>query len=262
MPNVQELSIWGEGWLKPVRSDDVTRLLQTIVAPGWNTFGTTLRHLTLHLSVDQYYHVLTPTLVFPALQKLEIVPTEQCRDHSVNELFSDLLVPFLTNHHSTLEYLSLQLIQCGHLEVSNIARMSCLPRLRTLVFHQSFEYGEEVDTSWLHHILRIHSNGLREIILSFHSPSLRASKWYAQPVFHLPMPHVESLELGAGCFLDMGLTTAYIQQFKGLTTLSLEKVLHLCYDQATILLKAISACDMLRTLSLSVFRLTPQLLDL
>ena len=78
-------------------------------------------------------------------------------------------------------------------------------------------------------------------------------------IFHVALPHLESLHLGAGCFLDFGRTAVYVRRLgESLTTVVLNPD-SLSHREVEILMNAL---DTLRKLYLSVTNLSPELLHL
>jgi hypothetical protein len=81
-------------------------------------------------------------------------------------------------------------------------------------------------------------------------------------VFHLALPCLESLELGGGCCVNIEKTVVYLRQYShSLTVLKFEGS-HLLFQDVKVLLEVLTEHDKLRSLSIYVLRLTPELLDL
>ena len=160
----------------------------------------------------------------------------------------DLLVPFINNHHPTLQSLKLSFASFSPFTdiSSHLTGANHLPYLRNL---EIFDVSSNSDDSGLRRILEIHSDTLLGLCLDFGIEARTSrAEWYARTIFHVALPHLESLKLGAGCFLDLGLTAAYVpvQRFgNSLTTLtgSLSVMLESgCTCRANRSPKAVSHC--------------------
>jgi hypothetical protein len=109
MVNVEELKIETD---RPVASTcsiccggsdlkDLEYISQTVITTGWATFGSTLRRLKLNLPHYCYSISAMPsTLVFPRLEELDITL-------SALEFLHDRVIPFINDHHSTLQTLKI-----------------------------------------------------------------------------------------------------------------------------------------------------------
>ncbi|KAF8236955.1 hypothetical protein L208DRAFT_1390023 [Tricholoma matsutake] len=263
MSNVREFSLCSSP-MSPVivpRLRDLKYFLRTAVNSGWATFGSTLRSLTLNLSLEGYRCVLTPTLLFPNLEALSITLSEliNLRDDSDSKLVHDLLVPFINIHHSSLQSLKLVL----HIDVSScLLRIRHLPRLQTLDYYCGLS-SRNINNSGLQHILQTHSNELRELSLSFGFPfpGKLSSGWYTQKCFSVALPHLQSITLGSGCWWDLGLTAAWLQNFnKSLTCLILDRWRFSFQEVETIV--NVFTGPGLHSLYLSVHQMTPELVDM
>ena len=260
MSNVQELSL-SSGYS---RSDHrfCDDYLQIIMANGWKAFGSTLCHLKLFLPLEEYQHVLTPTLMFPALQDLQIFlgVRNVGVTYDGTKFLRDSLIPFINNHHSILECLTLVLR--GNYKIQGIDMYHLSPsRLRKLALVHDFPNSDQVaDTSVIQHILQLPLNELQELSLRFHIPSRPLE---LQKVFHIPLSstRLESLCLGSGCFFDLGHTVTYLQQFDGLKTLSLDSGIPFSYTIVQTLIDALTERNTLQKLSIKLSWLTPELLD-
>jgi hypothetical protein len=173
-----------------------------------------------------------------------------------------LLIPFVNNHHSTLQRLQLDLISYGHLDISPCFLEMCrLPHLRQLHFHHFFNDTSHLNTLGLDHILEIHSDVLRELELRFELPysTIPSVEWHAHGFSDIALPGLESLTLST---LDLHRAATYLGRVgDSLTTLVLEHGSLACSDVETVV-NAFGGRDMLRTLHLSVLYLSPGLFDL
>ena len=246
------------------RLRDLEYLLRKVVTAGRLTFGNTLRSLTLNLSLEGYQYALTPTLLFPHLEALSITLSTLEPTSDGRKLLRDLLIPFINTHHSTLQSLTLVLSAFGKTDLSPCLFDIChLPHLHKLDYYYGFISSQDVDTSGLQHILRMHSNTLQELSLGFGFtyPGISNMEWYAQQCFRVPLPHLRSLNLGSGCWWDVGLTAAWLQQFEAsLSCLILDRWRFSFRQVETIV--NVFARRGLHTLYLSVYNMTPELVDM
>jgi hypothetical protein len=264
MPKVKKLIMFTT--MKPTspRMRAFEFCMRIIMACGCATFGSTLRSLTLRLTYEGYMYSLKPTLVFPVLEELSIQiawsPNRPINDGA--NLMRNLLMPFLNNHHSTLQFLRLGFASFSPLTniSSHLLGMRHLPHMRKL---DIFDVSSKSDDSGLRHILEIQSNSLLELSLNFGLDARTSrTEWYARAIFHVALPHLESLKLGSGCFLDLGLTAAYVRRLGESLTIVMLDPDRLSFCEAEIMMNAFAGRATLRTLYLSVTNLSPELLDL
>jgi len=238
-----------------------------IAKAGLNVCGSNLRCLALSLAVENYYAALTPTMVFPNLEYLSIsLPAKNANDIRGSKLLSEILVPLVNNHHSTLKFLNLALIGYGLSDISPcLLGIRHLPHLRKLAFHYRFLITHQMDTSGIQHLLRTHAPGLRELDLNFDFPYCDeppASEWYKQELFRVRLPNLESLTLGLGCLLDLDEAVTYAGQFGGsLTRLKFLGGLF-PYHRVETMVSVFSRQDNLRTLHIIMDHLSPEFFDL
>jgi hypothetical protein len=233
--------------------------MQTVLVVGWTTFGSTLRRLKPHLPRHCLSVSPMPTVVFPRLEELDITLSKF-------EFLSDRVV---NNHHTTLQSLKLSfdkvLAKDGLDACCCFLQIRHLPHLRTLHFNYCIFDEEYLDTSGLHSFLVTHSTSLRELRLDLYCPRdgwSPTNDQYAQPVFRVTLPCLESLELGSGCCDNVGITAVYLQQYtRSLTRLKLERT-HLSFQEVEVLLDVLTEHSKLQSLTIDVQHFSPQLLDL
>jgi hypothetical protein len=272
MSNVEELNmegLWGF-WDGPAGSRsiccgrrnliDLGYTMQTMIATGWSTFGSTLRRLKLHLPHYCFFVSTMPKLVFPCLEELDIT-----LDASI--FLRDRVVPFINDHHSTLRSLELSFEEIDSDACSYLRQIRNIPNLTTFRFHCHVLDVENLDTLGLHTFLSTHATNLRALRLDLYTEADRRGEpngqdWSAQPVFHIALPRLESLELGGGCFTNLEKMGTYLRQYAhSLTVLKFERR-HLLFREVEVLLEVLTGHDKLRSLSVHVLHLTPELLDL
>jgi hypothetical protein len=227
MSNVQELTFC-PSYPRPdslPHLRDVEYVLRIVAANAWTSFGSSLMSLTVKLSYEGYFSVLTPTLVFARLERLSVTLSEVNRTSDHTKLMCDLLIPFINNHHSTLRCLRLALISY-HLNISPcLLGVHRLPHLQQLQFRHIFRDTGHINTSGLRHILEIHSDVLRDLELHFELPysSIPSNEWYTEGFSDVALPRLESLTLWPGKYLNLGRTAAYLRRLgDSLTTVILD----------------------------------------
>jgi hypothetical protein len=96
-----------------------------------------------------------------------------------------------------------------------------------------------LDTLGLHTFLSTHSTNLRALRLDLYS-DYDHHEWfnpndrYAQPVFRIALPRLESLELGCGFCTNLEKTAAYVRQYAhSLTVLKFERT-HLLFREVEV----------------------------
>ena len=260
MSNVRQFILCNSHIWQP-HPRDLGYLLRMVVTTGRATFGNTLRSLTLNLSLEGYHYALTPALLFPNLEALSVTLS---MTSDGRKLLRDLLIPFINVHHSTLLSLALVLGTFGETDLSPyLLEIHHLSHLQKLDFYYGFTSSHNVATSGLQHILRMHSNELRELSLGFGITYLGISsvEWFAQECFRVPLPHLQSLSLKSGCWWDVGLTAVWLRQFEAsLSCLILDRW-RFSFRQVETIVNVFTRRG-LHTLYLSVHHMTPELVDM
>ena len=214
---------------------------------------------------------MRPSPTFPSLERLRIAFTFREFDRSIEALSSllcDVLVPFINDHHPTIEDLNMTFTTYRRCDVTpHLRRIRHLPRLRKLSLNFDLINVNKTGNSGLRHTLRTHSDELRQLCLNFPLPHPRTSadisisQWILQDIGDVPLPQLELLDLWTGC--GNGLQpAAFLSQFRrSLTTLLLNHIELSYYDVETIV-NVLAGYERLRALHISVIRLEPVLFDL
>jgi hypothetical protein len=201
-----------------------------------------------------------PTLVFPRLEELDITL-------DIAIFLRDRVVPFINDHYSTLQSLELSFEEITADACSYLHQICNIPNLTTFRFRYHVINERDLNTSGLHTFLSTHATNLRALRLDLYTDEdfrggLNRDDWSAQPVFRIALPRLESLELGGACFTNLEKIGAYLQQYAhSLTALKFEHR-HLSFREVEVLLEVFTGHDKLRSLSMHVLHLTPELLDL
>jgi hypothetical protein len=252
MSNVEELVICGP-YQDP---EDFEYVIQVVLFTGWTTFGSTLRCLKLYLSYPHFSSAFMPT--FARLEELDITmwTSDFLRCH---------LSLFVNNHHSTLQ--SLKLILNGITPTDGLDGRSCLlgidnlPHLKTFHFSGSYHLlGEEPPFLCLRNFLAIHSTVLRELRLDF--LCVARKEQHEHPAFRVVLPCLESLVLGQECCRYWEQIPGYLRKHAPtLVTLKLVNI-YISFQQVEELVEQLAEHDKLRSLTISIYCVTPELLDL
>jgi hypothetical protein len=120
----------------------------------------------------------------------------------------DLPVPFINNHHRTLESLELPSLY-DHLDpYVLLSGLQYFPLLRKVKLDHCFASLKQTSTAGLEHLLKLHTTSLKELTLNFcsqengfieHPPP---EKWFRQKFLHIRLPNLQSLALGMEYFAD------------------------------------------------------------
>ena len=272
MSNVEELNVeglWGlsdgPAGLRSICCGrrnfiDLEYTMQTMIATGWSTFGSTLRRLKLHLPHYCFFISSMPTLVFPCLEELDITL-------DISIFLRDRVVPFINDHHSTLQSLKLSFEEISPDACSYLCQIRNIPNLTTFHFRYHVIDVINLDTSGLHAFLSTHATNLRALRLDLYTDEdcrgrLNPYDLVCTVNACIALPRLESLELGGGCFTNLEKIGTYLWPYaRSLTVLKFERR-HLLFREVEVLLEALTRHDKLRSLSMYVLHLTPELLDL
>jgi hypothetical protein len=243
---------------------NLLRLLPVVLA-GWTAFGATLRSLTLDVTIEGCSHILTPYMVFPCLEELAIRLSMAYLTTNATKIACDILVPFVNNHHPTLQ--SFYLSSNNHCDVSPFLHGVChIPHLRRLALFLPFVSIQHANTSGLQHLLESHSSVLHELTMTFQRPNIynqppTAIEWQSWGPLQVALPHLKSLDIDLRYFQSLPGIILYLQRFKfnPLTNLVLRNK-EFSYAEVVPLMSAVGGG--LKMLSLEVRYLSPQLFDL
>jgi hypothetical protein len=266
MKHVEELNVMDFALSLPkydsVAIFDLDFLLRVALVSAWTTFGSTLRRLSINMLPPYPLYVFLFDLTFPTLEVLDVkLPVTGVHGR---------LVSFINNHHPTLQSLKLFIVSTpqptGSDPCLSLLGIRRLQHLKKVHFWYDVPARSPLPaTSGLHHVLATHSNGIRELRLDLHFPKdhcrQSSTKLKAEPLFHVALPHLESLELGSSCFSDCKQISVYLSQFtRSLMVFNLERT-KLPYNDVVMLMNAFPEQNQLRYLTISVEHLTPELLD-
>lgn len=246
---------------------DLVKFLPVVKA-GWATFGHNLRVLILNVVLEGCEYILSPSLTFSRLETLIINLSKAYRTTDCSNIISNLLVPFVNNHHITLrsfevsshDYFDLCVLFGGLRQSSNLAKLKIDYRFASL---------ELTNTAGLHHLLQLHATSLQELDLQFRPINdvfveyPLPNKWFQQKFLQVKLPELQSLDLGMLYFAaDLHRTADYLKQYQNsLTSLVLRSVAFTLFE-VDILISSFSRMNHLRKLDIDVFHFSPTLLDL
>lgn len=239
-----------------------------VVKTGWTVFGHNLRVLILNVVLEGCEYILSPSLTFSRLETLIINISKAYRTTDCSKIISNLLVPFVNNHHTTLrsfevssyDYFDLCVLFGGLQQSANLTQLKIDYRFASL---------ELTNTSGLHHLLQLHTTSLQEFNLQFRPvPDVFVeyplpSKWFQQKFLQVKLPELQSLDLGMEYFAtDLHRTADYLKQYQNsLTSLALRSAVFTLFE-VDILISAFAGTNHLRKLDIGVFHFSATLLDL
>lgn len=167
---------------------------------GWTIFGTKLTSLTLDVPLEGLRDFIHPCLRFRQLTALTIRLSKSNPDSDCTTIIKEVLKPFINNHHASLA--ALVLTSINNFDFSALLLgLHHFPYLSKLTISHPFVSLQETATSGLRHILALHSGGLRELGLRFHTPpntyaQLPSSpSWFGLPFFQITLSGLEVLDL-------------------------------------------------------------------
>ncbi|KAG6873336.1 hypothetical protein C0995_000195 [Termitomyces sp. Mi166 len=227
-----------------------------------------LRSLTLDIMMEGYQS-LSPTIVFPLLERLSIVLSHAYCSTDHKSLIHNVLAPFVNNHHSTLRIFHLSTL--GSLYIFDIpsflSQLQHFPHLETFRLWHPFVSIQQSDSTGVSHVLRLHSEHLLELSLHAKGPIQysmypTAEQWYAQEFLKVKLPKLQVLDLDIELYPDIIQTSSYLGQFRhSLKSLKLS-VNMLSYEDVREIVHTFSEQDRLSELQMAIGVLSPQLLSL
>jgi hypothetical protein len=233
----------------------------------WTTFACSLRCLSLQTPLEDLAVIIPRDIKLVQLERFNLNISITYRSSDVDGLMREIILPFLTSHKDTLEFLVLNAEENFNLS-SFLKEIPHIPRLSGFGLSQnsSLTSSDPTALSGHHHFLQTHQSHLLDLNMKFtplYSPSPTTETWFTQEWCHVRLPKLCSLSLtlpqppehdarGAAPYL--------LQYTQTLTTLSL-KPCRFSYEAASVLLPELGA-GVLRTLELFVWAMSPDLLQL
>jgi hypothetical protein len=236
---------------------------------AWSAFGSTLEKLSLKVPVTP--STFGTTFFSKTLRELSIHLHELPEGQKA---LTDTLAPFINKHASTLQILSLSCVQMKWDLGPLFCSLEHIHNLRQLKAQVDFDLCGLSEHRGLTRILEEHSDHLKSVRLRPIPLRLWQSEWeFGERAFGkwmidnisnpLVLRDMESLNLRIPCTSpDFDLMVMYLQRSaETLTKLTLAEYL-LRYEQIETIVKIFSRKGILKTLSLEVMSLSPQLVDL
>ncbi|KAG5719102.1 hypothetical protein E4T56_gene2104 [Termitomyces sp. T112] len=243
------------------------RISMPFIAPTFASFKE-LRNLILDIMLEGYQS-LSPTIVFPMLERLDIVLSHAYCSTDHKSILDNVLAPFVNNHHATLRILHLSTLRSLYIFdiPSFLSNLRHYPQLETFGLWHPFVSIRQSDSAGVTHILRLHSEHLLELSLHAKGPIQysmypTADQWYAQEFLQVKLPKLQVLDLDIELYPDIVQTTSYLGQFRhSLLSLKLS-VNMLSYEDVKEIAQTFSEQDGLLELQMSIDVLSPHLLSL
>jgi hypothetical protein len=199
------------------------------------------------------------------LEKFDLNIFMTYRSSDADGLMRKIILPFLTAHKDTLEFLVLNAEDSFNLS-SFLKEIPHIPRLSGFRLNQPFTSSDRTELSGHHRFLQTHQAHLLDLDMKFvpwYSLCPKTETWFAQAWCHVPLPKLRSLSLTLPQIPDhdaRGATPCLLQYTQTLTTLSL-KPCRFSYEAASVFLPQLGV-GVLRTLELYVWVMSPDLLQL
>ncbi|KAG2003218.1 hypothetical protein CC2G_003838 [Coprinopsis cinerea AmutBmut pab1-1] len=224
--------------------------------------------MTLKIPLECYNALLSSSTLFPRLTELSLhIFASDYSTNPVDPMCTDL-APFINRHVHSLESLTVITPETGTADLSpmffNLRFFPRLTKLHLIFCALSLEY---INLTGIHEFFSAHCNQLQDLLLHFNrmvglKPQTFLSETFFQlPVFRVPLPVLESLDVGFTGFRDSSGqgTITYVHQFRG----NLKRVL-LNHTQLSIgnVTRLTDGFWNLRYLEIFVYHLNPALLDL
>jgi hypothetical protein len=232
----------------------------------WTTFACSLRCLSLQTPLEDLAVIIPRDIKFVQLEKFDLnISTITYRSSDVDGLMREIILPFLTSHKDTLEFLILNAEENFNLS-SFLKEIPHIPRLSGFGLSQVFTSSDPAALSGHHRFLQTHQSHLLDLNMKFtpwHSLCPTTETGFTQAWCHVRLPKLRSLSLTLPQYPEhdpRGVTPYLLQFTQTLTTLSL-KPCRFSYEAVSILLPGLGA-GVLRTLELFVWATSPDLLQL
>ncbi|KAF8656955.1 hypothetical protein AX16_002310 [Volvariella volvacea WC 439] len=240
-----------------------------VLRSAWSTFGDVLTELNIDVPLQGLSNFLDESLTFTSLRAFSIRLTKmpQSTLSSSTEIISHKIIPFMNNHVYTLEKLSMTTIE-GFDFSAFLPSLQHFPYLAKVHISHPFVSLQQTNTSGLRYFLAIHSGCMKDLNLQFHLPPNTIPKipssasWYSQDFFRVYLNSLESLELSLrGNPGDATSVLSYLDTLKStLTSLTLRD--HpFSLQEVRPLVRLFQHTGILRSLTIEVAYITPQLLD-
>lgn len=232
----------------------------------WTTFACSLRCLSLRTPLEDLAGIIPRDIKLVKLEKFDLNISITYRTSDADGLMRKIILPFLTSHKDTLEFLVLDAEERINLS-SFLKEIPHIPRLSGFHLNQPFTSSDPTEISGHYRFLQTHQAHLLDLDMKFrpweYSLCPTTETWFTQAWFHVHLPKLRSLSLTLPQppnYPSREATPCLPQYTRTLTALSL-KPCRFSYTAASVLLPQLGA-GVLRTLELFVWVMSPDLLQL
>lgn len=234
-------------------------------------FGSTLRSLTLDISLEGYRHALSKDLTLPNLGDLDISLSMGDVAAEKIAILCNLVAPFINNHDQTLQ--SFKLSFNDNFDTTPfLLQLRYFHLLRHIAISYPFISTKYAGPDGLQYVLKRHSRTLRSLAFQFKLPkqlyhrvlSWEWEDWSGQEFLHAELPKLESIDIQTELGPDIvkELVVQYLARYNAtLTSITIRDRIA-TFDHMKKLVDAFARCDRLLNLDIRVSVLNPQLLDL
>ena len=231
----------------------------------WATFVCSLRCLSLRTPLEDLAVIIPRDIKLVQLEKFDLNICITYRSSDVDGLMRKIILPFLTSHKDTLEFLTLNAKENFNLS-SFLKEIPHIPRLSGFSLNQTFTSSDPTALSGHHHFLQTHQSHLLDLNMKFipwYSLCPTTETWFTQAWCRVCLPKLRFLSLTLPQHPEhdaRGAAPYLLQYTQTLTTLSL-KPCRFSYEAASVFLPELGV-GVLRTLELFVWAMSPDLLQL
>ncbi|EDR06717.1 uncharacterized protein LACBIDRAFT_299840 [Laccaria bicolor S238N-H82] len=246
------------------------RMATPLIDFAWQACSPALRRVHFDFPLDVMKCVLTSNFHLPNLEELSVRFSITYRTTDSGQVIITNLVPFVNNHHLTLQKLTLFTHEHFHL-APFFHQLSRMPRLASLSVTQGYVSTLQTDTSGLHSFLTLHADTLTSLKLVFQALGKPYVKdplmegWFKQPCLEVALPHLRTLEFGLWDFPSSisTLLDTYLKQYSdSLTSLIINNKPPPTYEDLNNIVTGFGASGVLRYLDIGVSTVPSKIFDL
>jgi hypothetical protein len=246
------------------------RMTTPLIDIAWQACSSALRRVHFDFPLDVIKCVLPSNLHLPNFEEFSVRFSVTSRTTDSEEVVITNLVPFVNNHHQTLQKLTL--FTHEHFALASFFhQLSRMPRLTSFSLTQGYVSSLQTDTSGLHRFLTVHAGTLISVKLVFQAlgkPYVKAPlmrEWFKQPCLKVALPHLRTLEFGLWDFPSSFSTPmgTYLKQYNdSLTSLIINNKPLLTYEDLNNIVTGFGAPGVLRYLDIGVSKVPGKIFDL
>jgi hypothetical protein len=246
------------------------RMTTPLINIAWKACSSVLRTVYFDFPLDVMKCVLPSNLHLPNLEEFSVRFSIKYRTTDSEEVIITNLLPFVNNHHLTLQKLTLFTRGRCHL-APFFRQLSRMPRLTSFSLTQGYISTLQTDTSGLHRFLTVHAGTLTSLKLVFQAlgkPYVKdplVGEWFEQPCLEVALPYLRTLEFRLWRFPSSFSTLlgTYLKQYNhSLTSLIIHNLQPLTYQDLKNIVIGFGVSGVLRCLEVDVSTVPCKIFDL